>query len=291
MKQDFQVKGISRSGKGPETIEMIKADALDLDDITRAVKGASVIYHCLGIPYPEWFDKHPVIMKNLIQAASQNGIKTKIVYTDNLYAYGKEGAALGPISEETPMIASDKKGKLRKLLVDMLLDADKEGKIIATIGHASDFFGPLASNSLLETFSLPQLIKNKTSAFFADLKAKHSWIYLPDLARSLVMLGTSDVANGQSWILPHYEATSIEHFITQLYDVNDVNIAVKVKTRPKIFLKLAGLFSKTIKEYSRVNYQMHMDWVVNDSKFRSTFTFESTPLNVAFKNTYNSFKS
>ncbi|MHA2363116.1 MAG: NAD-dependent epimerase/dehydratase family protein [Candidatus Hodarchaeales archaeon] len=289
LKQGFQVKGISRSGKGPDTIEIIKADALDIDQLTRAVKGANVIYHCLGLPYPDWFDKHPVIMRNLIQATSQNGFKTKIVFADNLYAFGKEGAELGPLNEETPMIASDEKGKLRKKLADILFDADKEGKIIATIGHASDFFGPNASNSILEVFSLPQLAKKKPSAFFANLKTKHSWIYLPDFARSLVLLGTNDLANGKSWILPHYEATTIENFITQLYEVNKVEIPVKVKTRPQIILKLAGLFNKVIKEYSKVNYQMHMDWVVDDSKIRSTFTFESTPLNIAFKNTFNSY--
>lgn len=289
LKQGYNVKGISKSGKGPNTIEMIQADALNFDDLTQAVRGASVIYHCLGIPYPDWVEKHPVIMKNLIDAASQNDSKTKIVFADNLYAYGKEGAELGVLNEETPMIASDSKGKLRKKLADMLFEADKSGKIIAVIGHASDFFGPNASNSVLEVFSLPQLAKNKPSVFFADLKTKYSWIYLPDFARSLVMLGTSDLANSKSWMLPHYEATTIEQFINQLYEANDIQIKTKVKTRPQIMLKIASLFSKFIKEYSKVNYQMHMDWVVDDTKIRSTFNFESTPLNIAFKKTYKSF--
>ena len=55
-KLGYKVRGISRSGNGPDSIEMIKADALNFEELTNAVKGASVIYHCLGIPYPEWFD-------------------------------------------------------------------------------------------------------------------------------------------------------------------------------------------------------------------------------------------
>jgi nucleoside-diphosphate-sugar epimerase len=293
-KQGYLVRGISRSGNGPEGISVVKANALNLDELKSAVKGATVIYHCLGIPYSEWADKHPKIMRNIIEAASNgssvsNGEIIKIVFADNLYAYGEQGAKLGKMSEETPELATDTKGMIRKELSSILIQADKEGKIKATIGRASDFFGPEASNSLFEYMVRPKITKNKPAEFFADLDSHHSFIYLPDFARSIVTLGTQEVVNGKVWILPHYEASSIKEFVTRFYEVSGVDIPKKIKKSPDFLLKLAGLFNKDIKEYSKMTYQMKHDWVVDDSKFRSSFKFKSTPLDQAFKETYDWF--
>ena len=287
---NIPVKGISKSGRGPEGTEIIAVDAMNYDELAKALDGASVIYHCLGIPYPKWVEMHPTIMKNLIKAASLNGPETKIVYADNLYAYGKEGAMLGPLTENTPEIARDRKGKLRRELGKMLLQAHSDGILDVAIGRASDFFGPEASNSLLEEFLLPYAVKHKKSKFFADLDKKHSWIYLPDFAQALIELGLQQHAGGKVWIVPHYEAMSLKTFVTLFYSQLGITDQEVVTTRPQFFLKLAGLFSSVIKEYQQMNYQMHIDWVVDDSKFHESFKFTPTPLEEAIDKTLSSYQ-
>lgn len=136
-----------------------------------------------------------------------------------------------------------------------------------------------------------KIIKNKPAEFFANLDSNHSFIYLPDFARSIVILGTQEEINGKVWILPHYKATTIKEFLTRFYEVSGINIAQKVKSSPFILLKLVGLFNKEVKEYSNMQYQMKNDWVVDDTKFRSSFDFESTPLDQAFIETYNWYAS
>ena len=289
LNKGYKVRGISRSGKGPENVETIKADALNYEELKQALTGASVVYHCLGIPYSKWTNQHPLIMNNLIDAAyaSKNGSPIKIVFADNLYAFGERGAKLGPMNENTPLLATDKKGLLRKQIESMLFEAGKEGKIIASVGKASDFFGPDATNSLFEHFVRPKIMNHKTTEIFGNLHALHSYIYVKDFARGLVTLGTSDKANGQVFVLPHFEAISIESFISKFYIQSGVNIPKKVKTSPFIFLKLAGLFSKEIREYEKMVYQMKNDWVIDDSKFRSTFPdYDITPLEKAFEETF-----
>lgn len=282
----YKVRGISRSGKGPSNIEIIKADALNQDQITEAVKGATTIYHCLGLPYPQWFTKHPIIMRNLIQAAAANSSETKIVFAENLYAFGEKGAKLGPMNEKTPELAEDRKGLLRKELVHMLLEAQAKGLIKVAIGRASDFFGPNASNSVFNMFVMPSLSKKKPAKMFADLNTKHSWIYLPDFARSLVVLGTNKKADGKMWILPHTETMTYGQFIEMFYTEAGVNIPVRVTMRSMFLLKIAGLFNKQAREYASVNYQRQADWVVDDSLFRRTFKeWKSTDLKTAFAET------
>lgn len=267
----YRVRGISRSGKGPSSIETFKADALNREQLTQAVKGATTIYHCLGLPYTQWFEKHPIIMRNLIQAASANGPHTKIVFAENLYAFGKKGAELGPMNEKTPELATDRKGILRKELVHMLLEAQAKGLIKVVIGRASDYFGPNASNSVFNRFVIPSVIKSQPSKMFADLATKHSWIYLPDFARSLVVLGTHEEANGKMWILPHSEIMTIKQFVEGFYDEAGISLPVKVTSRPMLLLRIIGLFNKNVNEYSKMNYQREADWVVDDSLFRNTF--------------------
>jgi len=286
----YNVEGVSRSGKGPLEVKIIKANALNSSELEEAIVGADVIYHCLGIPYSKWFSDYPIIMKNLINAASANGKCPKIIYVDNLYAYGEAGARLGPLSEKSPEIANDKKGQLRKKLAQMLLHAHTEGNVRVAIGRASDFYGPDTSNSLLSYMLFPKLMEGKSAAFFATLDKKHSWMYLPDFVRALVVLGTQEEALGKVWILPHQPTMTITAFTERFYEIAEVDIPVKVKKTPQIILTLGGLFNKDFREYGRVNYQMHMDWIVDDSKFKDIFDFNPTPLDQSIKETVDSYR-
>lgn len=287
----YKVRGVSRSGSGPKDIETIKANALNINELTKALHGASVIYHCLGIPYTLWFDQHPKIMRNLIQAAAANGSQTKIVFADNMYAYGEKGAKIGPINEETAELATDKKGILRSELGKMLLTASKEGLVRVSIGRASDFFGPEATNSIFNRFVLENASKNKKSKMFADLDTTHSWMYLPDFARSLMTLGIQDKADGHIWILPHFNPTTIRKFVEEFYEVNGIDIKDKVGTMPNVLLDIIGIFNKDIREYSKMSYQRKSDWIADDTKFRETFPeWSSTDLNIAFSDTFDWYK-
>lgn len=287
-KQGYKVRGLSRSGNGPANIETRKVDALHKDELVEAVKDATTIYHCLGLPYSQWFVKHPIIMRNLIDATAVIGPDTKIVFAENLYAIGEEGAKMGPMNEKTPELATDRKGLLRKELVHMLLEAQAKGKIKVAIGRASDFYGPEGSNSVFNRFVVPSAIKKQPAGMFANLSTKHSWIYLPDFARSLVILGTDSRADGKMWILPHSEVMTIKEFVERFYAEVGIDIPLKVKSRPMMLLKIIALFNKDINEYTKMNYQRKNDWVVDDSLFKNTFTdWKSTDLRTAFTETFN----
>jgi nucleoside-diphosphate-sugar epimerase len=291
----MNVKGISKSGNGPEGVETIAVDARDKDSLQEAVKGASVIYHCLGVPYTKWSDIFPVVMKNLIEAASNNSQNTKIIYADNLYAYGKDGALLGPLSGDTAELATDEKGKLRSKLGKMLLKAHEEEKIKAAIVRASDFYGPGATNSILDFLFFPKVMQGKKSSLFADLSKKHSWVYLPDFAKALITIAVDDREStvlGRIWVAPHTEPLVLKDFLNLFYEANGLKNGNNVKSSPQIFLTLAGLFIPMIREYKKVNYQMHIDWIADDSCFSKTFgDFSSTPLNQAIKETIDWYKS
>ena len=123
------VRLVSRSGRSifDNSVEVVKADGFDLESLKNAFKGATKIYHCLGLPYQD-FPKLEQVMKNVLSAATEEGNHIKIIYADNLYAYGERNAANGGLTENMKHLAEGKKGKIRSNIEKQLHDAHKGGK-------------------------------------------------------------------------------------------------------------------------------------------------------------------
>jgi nucleoside-diphosphate-sugar epimerase len=66
------VRGVSRSGRAelPGTVQQAAADAQDRESLAAAVKGAAVVYHCIGVPYRQWSRTYPAVMRNLVAVAA-----------------------------------------------------------------------------------------------------------------------------------------------------------------------------------------------------------------------------
>ena len=134
-----RVRAAVRGGRAdvPEGVEVVGADLNVEADTKRACEGAAVVYHCANPPYAKWADLHPPLMDAVIEGAAAAG--ARLVFGDNLYAYGP---VHGPLTEDLPYLASGPNGRTRAQIAETLLRAHESGRIRATIGRASDFFGP-----------------------------------------------------------------------------------------------------------------------------------------------------
>lgn len=136
-----RVRAVSRSGLTdlPGDVEVFAANVAEDTEVKRACDGAAVVYHCANPPYPKWPELHPPLMESIIEGAA--AAKAKLVFGDNLYAYGP---VVGPLTEELPSRASGPNGRVRAQIGEALMRAHEAGRIRATIGRGSDFFGPHA---------------------------------------------------------------------------------------------------------------------------------------------------
>ncbi len=66
---------------------MVNVDALDLQSMKNVAEGATVIYHCKGIPYYDWVVKYPPLKTNIIKAAAIPGEDIKDAFVDNFHMY------------------------------------------------------------------------------------------------------------------------------------------------------------------------------------------------------------
>ena len=81
--QGAQVRAVNRSGRAQvaASVEVMAADLTSRESTCAACQGASVVYHCAGLPYDQWATYLPVMLNNVIAAVSAS--EATLVYSDN----------------------------------------------------------------------------------------------------------------------------------------------------------------------------------------------------------------
>src|SRR3954452_2280042 len=104
-----QVRMLSRSGgRSTDTVEHRQVDATDADAVTAAAHGAAALYNAVNPEYHRWATDWPPVARALLTAAERTGVV--LVTMSNLYGYGRPS---GPMTPESPLAATDVKGRVR----------------------------------------------------------------------------------------------------------------------------------------------------------------------------------
>ena len=264
--QGENVRAITRSGRAevPPGVENVRADAGEPQSARQACSGASVVYHCVNVPYEEWEATFPRVMDSLIAAAGAAG--ATLVYCDNLYMYGR---VQGEMRETTPAAATSGKGLLRGRLADRVLAAHAAGLVRAAIGRASDFFGPGATSTVAGQLVFPAVVAGKRAHWIGSLDAPHSLSYIEDVARGLVTLGTDSRALGEVWHIPAAPPVTGREFIELAFEV--AGRPPRIGVYGRWMMRLAGLVNRQMREVLEVLYQFESPFVLNAEKFTRTF--------------------
>src|SRR5215469_16314979 len=162
------VRIVTRSASGPAgaAIERVSADAADSAAIQKLTAGAAVIYNCANPPYHKWPEMWPPIAASLLGAAERSG--AVLVTVANLYGYGPASQSLGtagydaahPMTEDTPLAATGRKGGVRAQMWRDALAAHQAGRVRAAEVRASDYVGP-GAESVLGARVIPNVLRGK----------------------------------------------------------------------------------------------------------------------------------
>lgn len=276
--QGIRVRTVTRSGGGLDhpLAERVAADAADAAALRDATAGASVIYNAVNPPYHRWPELWPPMHHAAMEAAAAHG--AVLVLMDNLYAYGPTGGR--PLSPDLPQAATDAKGRVRAEMADELLAAHRAGRLRAAIARASDFVGPLVTGSHLGDRVVPRVLAGKGVQLLGSLDQPHSLAYMPDVARTLMALGTDERAWGRIWHVPSAPAVTQRQAVERLAQL--AGTTVKVGTLPSALLRIGGLLVPVLRELRGTAYQFEQPFVVDASATESTFGIAATPLDDAF---------
>ena len=285
------VRVVNRSGamQGvPSSVEVVKADAYDLESAKRASLGASVIYNCAAPDYSvkAWQTQLPLLWGNIARSAAQH--KAKLVIGDNLYMYDQADAS--NIREDLPMRSTTGKGKARIAVTEQMLELHSTGQVQIAFVRGADFYGPHGTDqSQFGSRMIPPLLHGKAAQVIGHSTAPHSITYLPDFGRAIVMVAQDSSAFGQAWHVPNAPARSRLEVMKMIATI--IGAPLKIQMMGKPMLAVLGLFVPILREVAEMGYQFEKPYIVNHDKFVNTFGDIHTPLETALQHTVEWFKT
>ena len=285
------VRVVNRSGamQGiPSSVEVVKADAYDVDSAKRAAASASVIYNCAAPEYSvkAWQTQLPLLWGNIAQSAATHS--AKLVIGDNLYMYDQADAS--NIREDRPMHSTAGKGKARIAVTEQMLELHRTGQVEIAFVRGADFYGPHGTDqSQFGSRMIPPLLRHQAAQVIGPSNAPHSITYLPDFGRALVMVAQRDDAFGQAWHVPNAPARSRLEVITILAAI--IGAPLKIQAMGKPMVSVLGLFIPILREVAEMGYQFEKPYIVNHDKFVAAFGDIHTPLKTALERTVEWFKT
>jgi nucleoside-diphosphate-sugar epimerase len=254
--------------------ELIICDLTKPNEVGAAVKGCEVAYLTAGLQYnaKSWQEQWPLIMKNVIEACKRH--KTRLVFFDNIYMYHPD--KLNPMTEETEVKPSSKKGQVRALIAQLILDEVRNGKLNALIARAADFYGPGITNSVFNEVVFKNLKAGKKANWFCSLNHLHNFTFTPDAAKATALLGNTESAFNQVWHLPSAAPLTGKEWIDKV--AHELGVAPKTQVASKFIIQVMGIFNPIMKEFVEMLYQWDRDYNFDSSKFETVFKMKPTPV-------------
>jgi len=277
---------VSRTGKVavPSQVQVIRSDGSDVAAMSEICRWASVIYNCAEVYFLDWEEFLPRIQAGLIAGAALAG--AKLVSAESAIIYGRVN---GPISEDVALAPVTRKGRIHAQLVRQLLDAHLTGKVRATIGVASDVFGPEVLSSAMGEPVFRSLLGAKKIWVAGRLDVPHTYTFIDDFARGLVTLGEKEEALGEVWHIPSAETVTTAQFLEMAS--KEARTAYSVGVIPALFWRIAGLIDPMVGETAAEGYRFEKPFVVNHGKYERTFGGDTTAHSVALRQTIEWFRS
>jgi nucleoside-diphosphate-sugar epimerase len=151
----------------------------------------------------------------------------------------------------------------------------KAGNIRGSIARAADFYGAESLNSFYDAMVLAKFAKKSKAMWLGNPASKHSFTFVPDAGKAVVLLGTDSESDNQVWHLPTAPALTGNAFIELAAGI--FNTRSSFTRINKFMLTTIGLFNKPIGETAELYYQYEYDYIFDSKKFEDHFKFQPTP--------------
>ena len=126
-------------------------------------------------------------------------------------------------------------------------------------------------------------LSGKTAWVMGNPDMLHTYSYVPDVVRGLVVLGERDEALGQAWHLPGPATVTTRQF----YDMIclEAGKPARIQAASRLMLQAMGLFSPIMRELVEMLYEFEEPFVLDTNRFQKTFGGQVTPLPEAIRTT------
>jgi nucleoside-diphosphate-sugar epimerase len=292
----WKIQAVSRSPQSKSrlaemklpNVAIVEGDATNKEQVLKLSASCDIVFCCVGFERYEakyWAKHWPPLVANLLQVVVDSKDTTKLVFCDNIYAYGP-GENISVRSKVTSMSPKSKPG-IRAALHETFRKFMSEHPGTVTVVGAADFFGPnVTRKSLLGDTVTGKIVLDKAGSPFAigSCTLVHDFCYAPDFAKSLALASINDAAYDHFWIAPH----SIKG--KTLQTIGDI-IAIKAgKPSPVKFSVLGPFLVYLLSPFMSFMWEMTemlpfwtKAYTVDDSDFIKAFGMQATPMEEALQ--------
>lgn len=282
------VRMVNRSGwmdDVPAGVEVVASDLYDPAKVKEVTRGAKVVYQTAQPNYNEWPEKFPPLQRSIIDGLA--GGNAKLVIVENVYMYGATNGT--PMTEDMPHNAHTRKGRTRSEMSKAALEAHRAGRVKIAIGRGSDYFGPWGLPTTMGGRQFYPLLAGKPAQVIGRLDLPHTYTFLRDFGRALVILGERDEADGQVWHVPNDQPRITQGEMVKLF-AEAAGVEPKMTSMGRLMMWMGGLFIPEAKESFEMLYEFDQSFVVDSSKFEMAFGVKATPIREAMKETVDWFR-
>ncbi len=264
-----RVRWLSRTKPAelPVGVEHVSVDVRDADALARAVEGTRTVIAAVNPSVYDaavWARDLPPMHRGLIDGVGRAG--ARLVTLDALYLYALDQ---GPLSPRTPETASNPKGRIRKQIADMLMDAHARGAVRATTLRASDFWGPGLPSSLITPDAIDGMRKGKRPLVIGDGDAKHAFSHRDDVVEALANLALAeDDVLGRVFHAPvvHVTPRALVAAVAK-----GLGVDVEARVAPSWLLRAMAPFSRDVRSLVELLPQWDRPYLVDDGDYCARF--------------------
>jgi nucleoside-diphosphate-sugar epimerase len=94
---------------------------------------------------------------------------------------------------------------------------------------------------------------------------------------------------GKAWHVPNAETLTHRAFVERVYRL--AGSEPKLRVVPRALVSIMALFNPMLREVKEMLYQLEEDFVVDSSRFTSTFGTRATPLDAAIRPTLDWYRA
>lgn len=245
----WSVTGLGRTNRLPVAgTRFIAGDANDLAVVRAAIAEADVVVYALHLPYDKWGNGAAERQLQVVIDAMGSSGKT-LLFPGTIYNYRAADRTVSPGLRQS---AEAPRGEIRIKLEAMLKNAAETGQFQALILRAGDFYGPDARNDWYEQGMLMDQARGKVYHLDA-LQKRHSWAYLPDLARAFALLAAQrkSLAPFENF---HFSGHWVSHGQVMAAIANAAPRPLTPAPMPWWLLRALGLVNPIMRDIYRMRY-------------------------------------
>ena len=162
---------------------------------------------------------------------------------------------------------------LRNVATDRVIEFPRARELVilhlkgmrTTLLRPPDFYGPDSELSSVRGI-FDAALKGGTADVIGPIDTPHEFIFVPDLAETLIALSEKDEAYGNTWNVAGPELITTRQFADLVFDA--VQQKPRLRVAGKFMLRVGGLFNPVLRELVEMHYLWTTPVKLDDTRLR-----------------------